>query len=273
MDPAALNFTFGPAMLPGLPQDEENPMRDGDVLQLELRSQRLTRDERGRNCWQVLTEASAVPAAKTALLLCDVWDDHHCRGAVERLEAMLPRMNKLVNAARAMGVRIIHAPSDTMDFYADSPARRRIQQMERVEPPADIEHPDPPQPVDSSDGGSDSADTGTRPWTRQHPAIDVDQERDVISDVGREVYSYLSHEGIELLLIMGVHTNMCVLGRSFAIKQMVRWGMPVALVRDLTDTQYNPAMPPYVSHEEGTRLVVEFIEKFWCPTVTGDQIV
>lgn len=248
-------------------------MADGDVLQLELRSQRLTRDQRGRNCWQVLTEARAAPAAKAALLLCDVWDDHHCRGAVERLEAMLPRMSELVGAARAMGVRIIHAPSDTMDFYADAPARRRILGMEPVEPPAEIDHADPPQAVDASDGGSDTEDTGDRPWTRQHPAIDVDQDRDVISDVGREVYSYLQREGIERLLIMGVHTNMCVQHRSFAIKQMVRWGVPVALVRDLTDTMYNPAMPPYVSHEEGTRLVVEFIEKFWCPSITSDQIV
>ena len=60
-----------------------------------------------------------------------------------------------------------------------------------VDPPAEIDHEDPPQAVDATDGGSDSEDTGDRPWTRQHPAIDVDQERDVISDVGREVYSYL----------------------------------------------------------------------------------
>jgi hypothetical protein len=119
--------------------------------------------------------------------------------------------------------------------------------------------------------------TRTRPpagaFRQWSPAIDVVQERDVISDIGREVYTYLRREGIELLLIMGVHTNMCVQHRSFAIKQMVRWGMPVALVRDLTDTMYNPAMPPYVSHEEGTRLVVEFIEKFWCPTIASDQIL
>jgi len=248
-------------------------MTDGDVLQLELRSQRLTRDKRGRNCWQVLTGARTVPAERAALLLCDVWDDHHCRGAVERLEAMLPRMNELVGAARAMGVHIIHAPSDTMDFYADAPARRRILEIEPVEPPPEIDHADPPQPVDASDGGSDTEDTGDQPWTRQHPAIDVDQDRDVISDVGREVYSYLQCEGIELLLITGVHTNMCVQHRSFAIKQMVHWGVSVALVRDLTDTMYNPAMPPYVSHEEGTRLVVEFIEKFWCPSITSNQIV
>ena len=72
---------------------------------------------------------------------------------------------------------------------------------------------------------------------------------------------------------MGVHTNMCVLGRSFGIKQMVRWGMSVALVRDLTDAMYNPAMPPYVSHDEGTRLVVEYVEKFWCPTIASADLL
>ena len=30
---------------------------------------------------------------------------------------------------------------------------------------------------------------------------------------------------------------------------------------------------PHVSHDEGTRLVVEFIEKFWCPTVKSEELV
>ncbi len=66
---------------------------------------------------------------------------------------------------------------------------------------------------------------------------------------------------------------MCILKRSFAIKQMVRWGINVALVRDLTDALYNPAMRPYVSHTEGTRLVIEYIEKFWCPSVESTQLI
>ena len=70
---------------------------------------------------------------------------------------------------------------------------------------------------------------------------------------------------------MGVHTNMCVLGRSFAIKQMVRWGVNAVLARDLTDAMYHPFKPPYVSHEAGTQLIIEYIEKFWCPTIlSGD---
>ena len=66
---------------------------------------------------------------------------------------------------------------------------------------------------------------------------------------------------------------MCVFHRTFAINQMVRWGMDVALIRDLTDAMYNPAMPPYVSHSKGTELVVEFIEKFWCASVESVDII
>ena len=50
---------------------------------------------------------------------------------------------------------------------------------------------------------------------------------------------------------MGVHTNMCVLNRTFAIKQMVKWGKNVLLVRDLTDAMYNPKMKPMVVAPEG----------------------
>jgi nicotinamidase-related amidase len=247
-------------------------MSDTQNLQLCLRSQTLTQDDGGHNRWQVIEAAKTIPAQRTALLLCDVWDAHWSRGASERVEAMVPRMNEVVKAARAKGVHVIHAPSDTMDFYADAPARQRMSQIPAVDPPAPIERDDPPLPIDDSDGGSDTGETPWhKAWSRQHQGIEI-EDTDVISDDGREVYSYLRHQGIEQLLIMGVHTNMCVLNRSFAIKQMVRWGVDVALVRDLTDTMYNPAMSPYVSHAEGTRLVVEYIEKFWCPTIVGDDI-
>jgi hypothetical protein len=66
---------------------------------------------------------------------------------------------------------------------------------------------------------------------------------------------------------------MCILNRSFAIKQLVRWGISVALVRDLTDAMYDPALPPYVSHAQGTELVIGYIEKFWCPTVARESLL
>lgn len=243
-------------------------------LKLTLRRRELRQNAAGHTIWALNEDVRHWSAEKTALLLCDVWDKHWSRGAVERLEPMLPRMQQVVETLRAQGVQMIHAPSDTMDFYAGSEARLRAQQAPQTEVPADIEHADPPLPIDASDEGSDTAgDVPARVWNRQHPAIGIDEECDIVTDRGAEVYSYLRYRGIEHVLIMGVHTNMCVLHRSFAIKQMVRWGIDIALLRDLTDTMYNPAMPPYVEHDEGTRLVVEFIEKFWCASVESREIL
>jgi nicotinamidase-related amidase len=241
---------------------------------LSLRRQAFMQDAGGHNGWRVITEQRTVAAAQTALVICDMWDRHWSRGASERVDAMAPMMNEVLVAARSRGALIIHAPSDTMSFYVDHPARRRAQALAQVEPPTPIDHADLPLPVDDSDEGSDTGESNWyTAWSRQHAALVIDDERDLITDNGGEVYGALHHYNIEQLLIMGVHTNMCVLNRSFAIKQMVRWGVNIALVRDLTDTMYNPAQRPYVSHAEGTRLVVEYIEKFWCPTIVSEQIM
>jgi nicotinamidase-related amidase len=246
-------------------------MASDDILELTYRDQRLAKDDRGRSYWEVMETQRALPTDQTAMLVCDMWDRHWCRGASERVDEMAPLMNDVLTAARNRGVHIIHAPSETMDFYEGTAARQRMARVPPVEPPPPADHDDPPKPVDDSDGGADTGETSwTKAWSRQHPLIEIDQDRDVVSDDGREVYSYLRQQGIRHLIIMGVHTGMCVLHRSFAIKQMVRWGVDVALARNLTDAMYNPAMPPYVSHEEGTRLLVEFIEKFWCPSVVLD---
>ena len=242
-------------------------------LDLKLRRDELAR-ENGFAVWRTIITDTTWDPSQTALVLCDIWDSHWCRGAVERLNALTPRMNDVVTACRNQGILIVHAPSDTLEFYRDAPARKRAESVPVVHPPTDRDLPDPPLPVDASDEGADTGEMETfSAWSRQHPDIFIDQDKDLMSDNGPQIYACFRHYGIRNMLMMGVHTNMCILHRSFGIKQMVRWGVPVALVRDLTDIMYNPAMPPYVSHEEGTRLVVSFIEKHWCPTVHSSDIL
>ena len=241
---------------------------------LNLRRWQLGQDEHGHNRWVAQVTQQQVPTNKLAIIICDMWDNHWSRGAVVREAALIPPMNQVLATARSRGVQIIHAPSETIDFYRDHPARLRMLTIPPIAPPTAQPHDNPPLPVDASDQGSDTGETTTyKAWSRQHPAVIIDEERDLISDNGREIYSYLAQQQIEQVLIMGVHTNMCVLNRSFAIKQMVRWGVNIALVRDLTDTMYNPAMPPYVSHDEGTQLVIGYIEKFWCPSVSSADLL
>lgn len=243
-------------------------------LTLNLRDRQKGLDSTGCHVWEENNFVEIVEADQTALLICDVWDNHWSRGARERLDTMIPRMANVVEAARSCGIKLIHSPSDTMDFYVGSTARARIKGTRLIDVPEELLRDDPILPIDDSDGGSDtSEETQQKVWIRQHSGIFVDESLDVISDNGSEIYSYLRKESIQKLLIMGVHTNMCVLHRSFGIKQMVKWGVDVTLIRDLTDTMYNPLKAPYVSHEEGTELVIKFIEAFWCPSMKSDDLI
>src|SRR5262245_28333406 len=55
--------------------------------------------------------------AKTAIIVCDMWDGHYCKSAAQRVKEMVPRMNRVLTAARSHGVMIVHAPSGTMNVY------------------------------------------------------------------------------------------------------------------------------------------------------------
>ena len=79
--------------------------------------------------------------------------------------------------------------------------------------------------------------------------------------------------GANSVALLGVHTNMCVLGRSFAVRNLVAFGVEAALVRDLTDSKYNPRRAPFVAHDEGTRLVLEHIERHWCATIDSGVLL
>lgn len=218
--------------------------------------------------------------SETAVIICDMWDDHYCKLAAQRVGVMVPKMNKIVSDARGHGVMIIHSPSGTLDLYEGTPYRLRMKQAKASKSPMPLEswcHLDPkkepPLPVDVSKQSCDDPVVGlaVRRFTRQHPGLDI-IGYDGISDNGQEMYNFLVQEGIENVVLMGVHTNMCVLGRPFGIRQMVRLGKNVVLARDLTDAMYDPRQPPFVSHTRGTEMVIEHIEKYWCPSIVGADL-
>jgi nicotinamidase-related amidase len=227
--------------------------------------------------WRAVSFQAAVEPKKAAVIVCDMWDDHWCKSAAKRCGELAKAAEPVLKACRDRGMTVIHAPSDCTDFYKDHPARKRmlaVKKLAKADLPKEKDLPNPPLPVDDSDGGCDD-DKPAKPfkaWTRQHPAVTIDGDTDYVSDNGVEVLSLMREKGITTLFVTGVHTNMCVLNRSFAIKQMVKWGVPTFLVRDLTDAMYNPKMRPFVTHDQGTRLIVEHIEAHWCPTVPSTAL-
>ncbi len=242
----------------------------GQEIRVPLRSR--VQPFKGTDAWQAVTISETFSVPGSAILICDMWDKHWCSGATGRVIGLAQRMDPLLQKARQAGMLIIHSPSETMDFYKDAPQRRLVLDAPKVNPPAELSISDPALPIDDSDGGCDT--TGGyehQVWSRENAILSIGP-RDAISDNGKEVYNLLQQKGIRTLFVMGVHTNMCVLNRSFAIRQMMRWGIRCVLVRDLTDTMYNPARRPYVSHAEGTELVIDHIEKYWCPTMLSEDL-
>ena len=74
-------------------------------------------------------------------------------------------------------------------------------------------------------------------------------------------------------MLVGVHLNMCVLGRPFGLRRIGESGRDVVLVRDLTDTMYDPAQWPWVNHFTGTDRMVGHVERHVCPTISSDQVL
>jgi nicotinamidase-related amidase len=238
--------------------------------------------------YQVVEKTVEWDPRHTALVVVDMWDDHWCRGAAKRVAELAGPMNRLIDEQRGRGVLIIHAPSTTVGFYKDTPQRKRAQAAQYSKPPVPLATsprwgtawcwPDaerePELPIDDTDMGCDCAQKCSirEAWTRQIATIEIKQP-DAISDNGQEVYNLLQQYDIDRVIILGVHLNMCVLGRPFGIRQLSYLGKQVALVRDMTDTMYNSQKRPQVDHFSGTDLVIGHVEQHWCPTICSTDLV
>jgi len=249
----------------------DNSESQGRRFRLPLRAE--VQVFKGSGLWQAAQLECEFSTRETAIVICDMWDKHWCTGAATRVDELARRMEPVLEACRGAGILIIHAPSDTMEFYKGYPQRRAMLLVSPVNPPTSLGLSSPALPIDDSDRGCENPEEKEHiAWTRENALLSM-HANDLISDNGSEIYSLLEQRGIKNLLIMGVHANMCILNRSFAIKQMTNWGVRCVLVRDLTDAQYNPRSWPYVSHAEGTELVIQYIEKYWCPSALSGDLV
>ena len=168
-----------------------------DLLTLHQRSRAET--SKGSGLWHATTKPVRWIPSQTALVVCDMWATHWCKGATNRVARMAPRMNKVISAARKKGMLIVHCPSGGLNFYANTVQRRLAQDA----PPATAVVPlqrwchldkerEAPLPIDDSDGGCDCVPQCRQygPWTRQIDTLEI-KEGDAITD--------LHHDGVDLV--------------------------------------------------------------------------
>jgi len=229
--------------------------------------------------YRIVTRKERWDPKKTAVIICDMWDRHWCKSATERVAELAPHINEVITNLRKNGVLIIHCPSRAVDFYEGTPMRKRAQNAPKTQTIVPLKNRcrldparEPPLPIDDSDGGC-FCEPKCKYFPERKSQIETIkiEKPDAVTD-NLEACYLLKQRGIKNIIIMGVHTGMCVLDRPFGIRQMVYQGKNVVLMRDLTDCMYSPKRFPYVDHFTGTDLIVEHIEKYWCPTVTSADI-
>ena len=81
---------------------------EGD-FEIIKRSLAPTSDQNVR--FQPVYQTEGWKPTQTAVIVCDMWDLHHCLNATRRGAEMAPRMNQFLKAARKNGSLIINALS------------------------------------------------------------------------------------------------------------------------------------------------------------------
>src|SRR6478736_5750016 len=217
--------------------------------------------------WSLKETTETWQPRDTAIIVCDMWDSHHCLNAVRRCVEIAPRMNAVLTKARDQGVLIIHAPSSCTEAYKEHSGRKIAQAAPKAANlPSDISQwckviPSEEKgiyPIDQLQGGEDDdleehkvwqdkltaiGRNPKSPWKSQISLLTIG-DKDAISDNGVEIWNLLESRKINNVILLGVHTNMCVLGRPFGLRQMAKNGKNVVLMRDMTDTMYDPSKWP-----------------------------
>ena len=252
---------------------------------LVLHTQSRVENKKMVGKWEVVNRTVDWEPGQTALIITDMWDKHWCDSATARVAELAPAINEFASIARSKGVLIIHAPSETMKFYKDQPGRKLAVNAPRAANlPKNISVPCRyaggklllERGVYDLDGGCDKP-CGEKKciqrsvWSRQIESIEI-KDGDAISDSGAEIWNLFEERGIKNVIMVGVHTNMCIINRSFGLCNWKRQGKNAVLVRDLTDAMYNPKNPPYVDHFTGRDKVVEYIEKYLAPTILSTDL-
>jgi nicotinamidase-related amidase len=235
--------------------------------------------------WQEIFEPVILDPSRTAVVVIDVWDRHWCQSATRGVAALIPGLNRFLGSARRLGVQVIFAPSDVVDFYRDYPQRKAALAV----PPARMPKPlpfDPPLPPWGVTGGCECGPE--RPcsffvaWSRQHPGLEIaPQDLIVNCNDSRELFAVCQQSGLTHLVYAGVHANMCVsYTRSSSIRQMIRLGFNCLLARNLTaaitGNGYDPdrdALDPAFTPAFATQKVIRHLERYFCPTLDSQDFL
>jgi hypothetical protein len=222
-----------------------------------------TRDEAGNPS----TREESIDPRRIGIVVVDPWNFHWCKTATMRVDALIPRINRALEAGRVLGMTIMLCPSDVVDNYVGLPQREIVLAMEKRPEPIlqEIQCPAPP------DGGGCACGhdrcVPNYGWDAMHPDLKIGAD-DLIPDTLQEVWTICQDRQLTHLIYMGVHTQVCLLGKPMGLRNLKAAGMQCMLVRDMTDA--HPGYDPERSFtpDGHTAEVVAHFERYLAPTIS-----
>lgn len=213
----------------------------------------------------VISRTETVDPSHVAIVVVDMWNYHWCKTSTERVAALVPRMNRCLEQARKLGMTVFLCPTDVADNYVGTPMVERVLAVEPIPMPQAADLVCPPAP----DGGGCTCGRercqGNYGWDAMHPDLVIGPD-DLMPNDPERLYTICKQRGITHIIFFGVHTQVCLLGKSVGLRAMTRAGFNCALARDLTDAhgRYEPGVE---TPDDFTTKVVAHFEKHLAATV------
>lgn len=212
------------------------------------------------------TRTEHLDPARVGIVIIDMWNWHWCKTSSARVGALVPRMNASLEAARKLGMTVFWCPTDVADNYTGTPAREKMLALDTL--PLPLVHT-LSCPTAKDGGGCTCGYERCRVnygWDSMNPRLRIEPP-DLMPNDPRELYTVCKQRGITHLVYMGVHSQVCVLGKSVGLKAMLQAGLNCYLARDLTDAhgKYDPKEG--ITPDGFTRDVVAHFEQYLCSTV------
>jgi hypothetical protein len=86
----------------------------------------LTLQARDPLTGEITLATEKVDPKRVGVIAVDVWNFHWCKTATMRVDAIVPRLNKALEAARELGMTVMLCPSDVVENYAGFPQREAV---------------------------------------------------------------------------------------------------------------------------------------------------
>lgn len=203
---------------------------------------------------------------RVGVIAVDVWNYHWCKTATMRVDAMVPRIDRALDAARGLGMTVMLCPSDVVDNYVGYPQREAVFALPRVAVPSLVKVTCPPVPDAGGCACGRERCAVNYGWDGMHPGLRIGPD-DLMPDTQADVYSICRKYHLTHLIYVGFHTQVCLLGKPMGLKAMKSAGLRCVLARDMTDAHpgYDPARE--FTPDLNTEQVIEHFEKHLAPTV------